>query len=88
VVAISLTDMRVNGSEVAGATELADKLLVMKNNYSLLHPGETFDGRVLVSADRDIPWRRLREALAGAERSDYRIIDFVVVKDPSLGGDL
>ena len=51
-----------------------------ENNHPLLHPGEAFDGRVLVWADREMTWRRLREVLAAAEIHDYRSIDFAVVK--------
>jgi len=43
-----------------------------------------FDGRVLVWADRDTTWRRLREVLAAAEKHDYRSVDFAVAKDPPL----
>jgi hypothetical protein len=87
VVAISPTDVRVDGSVVDGGARLADRLLILKNDYPRLHPGQTFDGRVLVSADRDIPWRRLRKVLAAAEAHDYRIIDLVVVDgSPRAGG--
>jgi len=84
VVEISPSDLRIDGSVVADGAELADKLLIAKNNHPLLHPGETFDGRVLLSADRDIPWRRLREVLAAAEGRGYRIIDLVVVDDSQI----
>jgi len=84
LVEISPTDIRVDGLVVAGDADLADRLLVVKNNQHLLHPGEAFDGRVLVWADRETTWRRLREVLAAAEKHDYRSIDFVVVKDPPL----
>jgi hypothetical protein len=80
VVEISPTDMRVDGSVVGDAAALADRLLILKNNYPLLHPGEPFEGRVLVWADRDVPWSRLREVLAAARRRDYPIVDFVVVR--------
>jgi len=84
LVEISPTDIRVDGLVVACDADLAYRLLVVKNNQHLLHPGEAFDGRVLVWADRETTWRRLREVLAAAEKHDYRSIDFVVVKDPPL----
>jgi hypothetical protein len=80
VVELSPTDLRLDGSVVADGDELADKLLTLEMNYPLLHPGERFGGRVLVSADRDVPWSCLREVLAAAEKRDYLIVDFVVVK--------
>ena len=80
VVEISPTDTRVDGSVVGDGAALADRLLILKNNHPLLHPGEPFEGRVLVWADRDVPWSRLREVLAAAKRRDYLIVDFVVVK--------
>ena len=84
LVEIAPTEVRFDGSAVDGDADLADRLVVAKNNQRLLHPGEAFDGRVLIWADRDTTWRRLREVLAAAEKHDYRSIDFVVVKDPPL----
>ena len=80
LVEISPTDLRLDGGVVAGGAGLADQLLILKRNYPLLHPGERFEGRLLVSADRDVPWRRLREVLAAARERDYLTVDFVVVK--------
>jgi len=80
VVEISPTDMRIDGSVVSDGAALADQLLIIKDNYPLLHPGEPFEGRVLVWADRDVAWSRLREVLAAAKRRDYTNVDFVVVK--------
>jgi hypothetical protein len=80
VVEISPTDLRLDGSVVADGAELADQLLILKRNYPVLHPNERFEGRVLVSADRDVPWRRLREVLAAARERNYLNVDFVVVK--------
>jgi len=80
LVEISPTDVRVDGSLVSDGAALADQLQVLKSNHQLLHPGEPFEGRVLVWADRDVPWSRLREVLAAARRRDYLIVDFVVVK--------
>ncbi|HMF42234.1 MAG TPA: hypothetical protein VKQ32_16280 [Polyangia bacterium] len=80
VVEISPTDLRVDGSVVDGGAALADRLLVLKNKYALLHPAETFEGRVVVWADRDVPWSRLREVLAAANKRDYLLVDFVVIK--------
>jgi hypothetical protein len=84
VVELSPTDTRIDGSVVDDGRALADKLSVLKDNFPLLHPGETFEGRVVVSADRDVPWRRLREVLTAARSRDYPLIDFAVVKDPPL----
>jgi len=81
VVALSPTDTRVDGGSVADAAEVAERLLVLKRNYALLHPSEWFEGRVLVLADGDVPWRRLREILAAAAREDYLLVDFVVETD-------
>ena len=80
VVEISPTDLRVDGSVVDDGTALADRLLTLKNNHALLHPAETFEGRVVVWADRDVPWSRLREVLAAARKRDYLLVDFVVMK--------
>ena len=80
LVEISPSELRVDGGQVSDGAALADRLLTLKNNHSLLHPGEPFDGRVLVWADRDVAWSRLREVLAAAKRHDYLSIDFVVVK--------
>ena len=80
VVEISPTGLWVDHIEVGDGGALADQLLTLKNNHPLLHPGERFEGRVLVWADRDVPWSRLREVLAAARSCDYLSVDFVVVK--------
>jgi hypothetical protein len=84
VVTISSADTRVDGSVAEDAAAVADRLGILKDTYALLHSGEPFDGRVLLYVDRSIPWRRLREILAAAAKQDYRIVDFVVTKDPPL----
>ena len=60
---------------------MARRLLVSKRSYVLVHPRGSFEGRVLIVADRDVPWRRLREILAAAAKHDYLIVDFVVEVD-------
>ena len=80
LVEISPTGMWVDHAEVNDGAALADRLLTLKNAQPLLHPGEPFEGRVLVWADRDVPWSRLREVLAAARRHDYLNVDFVVVR--------
>ena len=80
VVELSPTGVSLDGSVVADDATLDDQLLILKKNFPLLHPDERFEGRLLVSADRDVPWSRLRKVLAAAETRDYRIIDFVVVR--------
>jgi hypothetical protein len=80
VVEISRTDLRVEGSVVDDGAALADRLLILKNDDRLLHPAEPFEGRVLVWADRDVPWSRLRDVLAAARKRDYLLVDLVVIK--------
>jgi hypothetical protein len=80
VVEISPTDLRLDGRVIGDDAELGDELLTLKLNDPLLHPSAQFEGRVLVSADRDVPWRRLREVLAAARKRDYLVVDFVVVR--------
>ena len=64
--------------------KIEERLATAKLNYSLLHPGEIWNGHVGLQVDGDVAWAEVAPLVAAAGRQGYGIIDVVVVKDPPL----
>ena len=77
VIGVSKDVVTLDGSQVATAddlmkdsstgdfkiAELHDKLVTLKNNYKLLHPGEEFNGIAIVQSDKNVEFKALKKVM-------------------------
>jgi hypothetical protein len=81
VVEVHLNDLRLDGAEGQDPQSLEDKLITLRNNYQLLHPGDVFNGIAIVAADARTPMPRLFSTLKAILRADYHQPLFAFTKD-------
>lgn len=82
----------VDGSRLRDGTDRAglETLVVLRNNYLILHPGETFPGKLGVVCRGDVPARRLddvlqRVAVLGYVQPSLLLPRSVTIDRPVLG---
>ena len=92
VIGVSKDVVTLDGSQVATAdelmkdastgdfkvSELHDKLVTLKNNYKLLHPGEEFNGIAIVQADKGVEFKALKKVMYSAATAGYNNVNFAV----------
>jgi hypothetical protein len=80
VVLVYRDDLGLDGTKGEDFQSLEDKLVTLRNNYRLLHPGEGFGGTAVIVADptTDIP--RLISVLRAVRGSDYHNPMFAFTK--------
>ena len=59
--------------------ELHDKLVTLKNNYKLLHPGEDFNGICIIQSDKNVEYKILKKLTYNAAVAGYQNVNFAVV---------
>ena len=101
VIGVSKDVVTLDGSQVATAddlmkdsntgdfkiTELHDKLVTLKNNYKLLHPGEEFNGIAIIQSDKNVEFKVLKKIMYSCAVAGYQNVNFAVVpKTKAAGG--
>jgi len=90
VVQVQKNDLGLDGARELTLEDLRDKLITLRNNYRLLHPGEDFNGLALIVAGVDTPMPQLFSAASAIHHADYHQLLFaftrpVKVVRPVLG---
>jgi biopolymer transport protein ExbD len=62
----------------AKISELYEKLVVLKNNYKLLHPTDQFNGIAIIQADKGIEFKALKKVMYSAATAGYNNVNFAV----------
>src|SRR5450432_3487122 len=102
VIGVSKDVVTLDGSQVATAddlmkdsntgdfkiSELHDKLVTLKNNHSLLHPGERFNGSAIRQADKGVEFKTLKKIMYTAAVAGYQNVNFAVTPRAKGGGAL
>jgi biopolymer transport protein ExbD len=100
VIGVSKDVVTLDGSQVATAddlmkdsstgdfkiAELHDKLVTLKNNYKLLHPGEDFNGIAIVQSDKNVEFKALKKVMYSIAVAGYQNVNFAVQPKAKGGG--
>jgi biopolymer transport protein ExbD len=91
IIAVSKDSVTLNGRMVADATvlnqentvdwkivELHDELVVLKNNYKLLHPSDEWRGMVIVQADKGVDFKVIKKVMYSCAMAGYLNVNFAV----------
>ena len=65
--------------------QLVQNLETLKRNWSILHPTGSFDGVVIVQADKEIDFRVIKKVMFSAAQAGYTNVSFAV--NGTGGGD-
>lgn len=98
IIAVSKDSVTLNGKMEADATvlnqentadwkivELHDDLVVLKNNYKLLHPSDEWKGMVIVQADKGVDFKVIKKVMYSASLAGYMNVNFAVQEKPKGG---
>jgi biopolymer transport protein ExbD len=100
IIAISRDAVTLNGDPKADSAELNrentvdwkipglhDDLVVLKNNFKLLHPNpEDFKGLVIVQADKNIDFKIIKKVMYSCAVAGYSNVNFAVQGKGNGGG--
>jgi len=100
IIAISRDSVTLNGDPKADAAELSkeatvdwkipqlhDDLVVLKNNFKLLHPNpEDWKGLVIVQADKNIDFKVVKKVMYTCAVAGYNNVNFAVQSRGKGGG--
>ena len=100
IIAVSRDAVTLNGDPKADSTELSrdggvdwkipqlhDDLVVLKNNFKLLHPNpEDFKGIVIVQADKNIDFKVIKKVMYTCAVAGYNNVNFAVQSRGKGGG--
>jgi biopolymer transport protein ExbD len=100
VVGLSKDVVTLDGNQVASADELTkdsatgdakiselyEKLIILKNNYKLLHPTDPFNGIVIIQADKGVEFKALKKVMYSAATAGYNNVNFAVKTKAKGGG--
>lgn len=100
IIAVSRDSVTLNGDPKADAAELQkentvdwkipqlhDDLVVLKNNFKLLHPNpEDWKGLVIVQADRNIDFKVIKKVMYTCAVAGYSNVNFAVQQHAKTGG--
>jgi hypothetical protein len=81
IIAASNEQITLNGSPVGqpgDVTKLQDDLVVLKNNFKLLHPSEHFHGTVMIAAEETIGFATLKQILTSCSVAGYADVKLIV----------
>ena len=62
----------------AKISELYEKLVILKNNYKLLHPTDPFNGIAIIQADKTVEFKALKKVMYSAATAGYNNVNFAV----------
>lgn len=100
IIAISKDSVTLNGDPKGNSAELSaeqaldqkipqlhDDLVVLKNNFKLLHPNpEEWKGLVIVQADKNIDFKILKRVMYTCAAAGYANVNFAVQQKAKGGG--
>lgn len=100
IIAVSRDSVTLNGDPKADSQELIrentvdwkipqlhDDLVVLKNNFKLLHPNpEDFKGLVIVQADKNIDFKVIKKVMYTCAVAGYSNVNFAVQSRGNGGG--
>lgn len=100
IIAVSRDAVTLNGDPKADSSELSrdsgvdwkipqlhDDLVVLKNNFKLLHPNpEDFKGIVIVQADKNIDFKVIKKVMYTCAVAGYNNVNFAVQSRGKGGG--
>src|SRR6201995_5161297 len=100
VIGVSKDVVTLDGSQVATADdlmkdsatgdfkipELHDKLVTLKNNYKLLHPGEEFNGIAIIQSDKGVEFKVLKKIMYSCAVAGYQNVNFAVIPKAKAAG--
>lgn len=72
------TGSLMSDARVSRIEELVTRLETARRTWEMLHPNETFSGRVVLQIDRRVDYRVVRKVLFSAAQAGYTDIDFAV----------
>jgi biopolymer transport protein ExbD len=92
VIGMSKDVVTLDGAQVASAEELTkdsatgdakinelyEKLVILKNNYKLLHPSDPFPGICIIQADKGVEFKSLKKVMYSAATAGYNNVNFAV----------
>ena len=81
------TTTLAGSSEIERVEGLVQELERLKRNWSMLHPTDPFDGRVILQADDDIDFRVIKKLMFSCAQAGYTNINFAVNDGGGSGGD-
>jgi biopolymer transport protein ExbD len=70
----------------AKINELYETLVILKNNYKLVHPTEPFNGIVIIQADKGVEFKALKKVMYSAATAGYNNVNFAVKSRVKAGG--
>ena len=70
----------------AKISELYEKLVVLKNNYKLLHPSEEFNGIAIIQSDKNVEFKALKKIMYSISVAGYQNVNFAVIPKAKGGG--
>jgi biopolymer transport protein ExbD len=73
-------------AEVDRIDALVQDLETMKRNWSILHPGDSFPGTVILQADVAIDFRVIKKVMFSAAQAGYTNVSFAVNRRSGGGG--
>ena len=99
VIGVSKDVVTLDGAQVASAeellkdsttgdfkiSELHDKLVTLKNNYKLLHPGEDFNGIAIIQSDKNVEFKALKKVMYSVAVAGYQNVSFAVQPKTKAG---
>jgi hypothetical protein len=62
--------------------DLHDKLVTLKNNYKLLHPGEDFNGIAIIQSDKNVEFKMLKKIMYSCAVAGYQNVNFAITPRP------
>jgi biopolymer transport protein ExbD len=98
LIAVGPETITLDGFEVARPADLAaapdtewdipaleEKLNEAKAMFKVVHPGETFNGEVIIQADKAVDFKILRRVLFACAKAEYMTVHFAVRSKPGSG---
>ena len=79
------TDELARQNELAPIQPLVRGLEILKRNYGMIHPGETFPGQIILQADESVDFQVIKAVMFSAASAGYTNISFLV-NDVGGGG--
>jgi biopolymer transport protein ExbD len=100
IISVSRDSVTLNGDPKADAAELSrentadwkiaqlhDDLVVLKNNFKLLHPNpEDWKGIVIVQADKQVDFKVIKKVMYTCAVAGYNNVNFAVASKGKAGG--
>ena len=91
IIQISANTIAIEGFKVGDADEilkdedlrvpqLTDKLQEMRKIDEMMHPGQAFEGKIILSCDKDIDFKLVRKVMMASAEAGYANFNYAVLK--------